>query len=483
MPTGRAVRQTSADDQRTRGPVAAGAAALVAFAIAGALHAASGDVGLQQLLVARPGGAASIVDASSRALTRPVTGLDAAQSEAFRLGEAFFNTDFDTSTGTRRSGLGPLFNSASCSSCHNGSGRGAPVDADGNASIALVMQLSEAVADDDGDGSGGAASLPSARFGKVFNPFALDGFAPDGRVRVLYQPRPVTLADGSTAELRVPSYRLEPADGQAFATTIRHSPRLAPAIVGTGLLDAVPDARILERADPLDRDGDGISGRANEWRDDAGRRRLGRFGWKANQATLEDQIASALANEMGVTSALRPFDDRARRDDPHVAAAAIELSAADLAAIVSFQRFAGMPTRGGLDSTTVRAGAARFLALGCESCHRATLRTGVVPGVPALSGQTIHPFTDLLLHDLGEGLADERPDGAASGREWRTAPLWGLGLTGRVSRRIAYLHDGRARTPTEAILWHGGEAQQATERFIALDEPARNELLAFLGSL
>lgn len=247
----------------------------------------------------------------------------------------------------------------------------------------------------------------------------------------------------------------------------------------------MPEKQIQERVDPFDRDGDGISGRANEWRDNAGRRRLGRFGWKANQATLEDQIASALANEMGVTSALRPVDDRAGRGlpAPQTGAAATELSDTDLAAIVAFQRFAGVPTRSGVDSAAARAGAAHFLALGCEGCHRATLRTGDVAGAPMLSRQTIHPFTDLLLHDLGEGLADGRPDGAATGREWRTAALWGLGLTGHVSRRIAYLHDGRARTPTEAILWHGGEAQHAAARFAALDARSRDELLAFLGSL
>lgn len=431
---------------------------------------------VEALLEVAPGGRASIVDPGPRALTRPVTGLDPAQRDAFLLGEAFFNTDFDATVGTRRSGLGPLYNAASCAACHNAGGRGEPLDAGGNASISLVMQLGPAPRD--------ASGRPvSAQFGQVFNLVATRGFDSEGDVRITFRSRVVGIAGGGNVELRVPDYRLEDREGTRVATSIPRSPRLAPALIGMGLLDAIPSAVILERADPGDHDGDGISGRPNWMPDAQGTRQLGRFGWKAGQVSLEAQVATALANEMGVTSAMRLVDEYRRTHPGNGTPAPPELRAADFTAIVSFQRYAGVPVRTGLDSPEVRRGALRFLALGCEHCHRATLRTGDVAGATGLSHQTIHPFTDLLLHDLGDGLADDRPDGTAGGREWRTAPLWGLGLTGRISRRIAYLHDGRARTLTEAILWHDGEARAPANGFAALDERARAELTSFLRTL
>lgn len=333
------------------------------------------------------------------------------------------------------------------------------------------------------DRAGGQATpadLP--RLGLVLNTSATAPARPEGRAFVHYEPLPVPGPGGREVMLRRPRYRIELGSGQLLSASVTVSPRVAPALVGGGLLDAVPEAIILERADPDDLDGDRISGRPSWIVDTAGVRRIGRFGWKANQATLEQQVASALANEMGVTSPARPIDEFARtRGMPFDAAP--EMDRGTLAAIVSFQRFAGVPRRAGLQVRRARAGAALFRSLGCEHCHRATLRTGVVSGAPALSGQPVHAFTDLLLHDMGDGLADGRPDGVADGKEWRTAPLWGLSLTGVVSRRVSFLHDGRARNLTEAILWHGGEARAASIGFAALSRADADLLLAYLGTL
>lgn len=431
---------------------------------------------LRPLLAERGGGAATSLDRGPRALTKAVPGLASEHLAAFEEGEAFFNTDFDDSGQPRRGGLGPLYNAASCAACHNGAGRGAPVSGnDDEASISLVFQLTD---------PSHPERIPAARWlGAVLNPAATAGHFPDGQAFVTYGTRAVSLADGTVIELRVPRYRLALHDGRPLPAGIVVSPRLAPPLIGGGLLDAVPKAVILERADPDDGDRDGISGRPNWLREADGKVRLGRFGWKANQATLTDQVASALANEMGVTSPVRPVDEAMRAARAGAHSAATDIGAAELSAIAAFPRYTAVPIRMDLSSAAVRAGALQFLALGCESCHRATLVTGVVPGIPALSNQVIHPFTDLLLHDMGDGLADGRTDGAATGREWRTAPLWGLSLTGRVNRRIAFLHDGRARTLTEAILWHGGEAAPSAAAFRALDARARENLLAFLESL
>jgi CxxC motif-containing protein (DUF1111 family) len=430
---------------------------------------------LPPLLAARGGGAASSNDRGPRALTKPVPGLAAELFTAFEEGEAFFNTDFDATGQPRRGGLGPLYNAASCAACHNGAGRGAPVTSFDEASISLVFQWT--------DTSLGASSPLASGLGTVLNPAATAGHVAEGQAFVTYRTRTVSLADGTVVALRVPDYRIELKSGRALPAGMAISPRLAPPLIGGGLLDGVREAVILERADPDDLDGDGISGRPNWLRESGGKLQLGRFGWKANQATLTDQVAAALANEMGVTSPVRPVDEAMRAARQEAKPTATDIDAADLAAITAFPRYTAVPARADTSSAAVRAGAARFLDLGCESCHRATLVTGIVPDAPALSNQTIHPFTDLLLHDMGEGLADGRSDGAATGREWRTAPLWGLSLTGRVNRRVAFLHDGRARTLTEAVLWHGGEAARSAAAFAALDAHARSELLAFLESL
>ena len=366
----------------------------------------------------------------------------------------------------------------------------------------------------------------------------------EGFAFVEYETVSGTYADGEEYTLRAPVYRVRDLSYGDFADGIRFSPRVAPQLIGTGLLGAVPEATIREREDPKDLDGDGISGRSDATVDPTtGRRAMGRFGYKLSTASPLHQIVAAYRNDMGVTSRFvtrEPCAERqascwrAARLEPNEHHDGVDISDVELALVEFYVRLLAVPERRGYDEASgtwdadVLRGRALFFESGCEACHRHRMTTGVAVGsvlgrvelhtlfddgepIEVLSGQTIHPYTDLLLHDMGgvcepvrretadggscmagdnctwtlrcDGLADGRPEGAASGTEWRTAPLWGLGLVETVNPRATYLHDGRARTVAEAILWHGGEAEASRRAFVEMPAHDRAALLAFLGSL
>ena len=262
------------------------------------------------------------------------------------------------------------------------------------------------------------------------------------------------------------------------------SPRVAPPMIGLGLLEAISASDILAGADPDDADGDGISGRARwVWSPEHGRMMLGRFGWKATQPTLLQQTAAAYRDDIGVTSSVFPSEafagqpqDDLLEDDPEITDETLEEA-------VFYVQTLAVPAPRDANAPAVMEGQDLFGELGCADCHVPRHVTGTLPDVPEVSNQVIVPYTDLLLHDMGPGLADGRPDFGASGSEWRTPPLWGLGLSSRVQGHTDFLHDGRARDVVEAILWHGGEAASARDAFRALDAPSRAALLAFLHSL
>ena len=263
------------------------------------------------------------------------------------------------------------------------------------------------------------------------------------------------------------------------------SPRLAPQVIGMGLLEAVPAATILAQADPDDSNGDGISGRANEVPGEDGSPTLGRFGWKAGRATVRQQVAAAFNGDIGITSPLFPEENcppvqTACREAPN--GGTPEVTPSRLDSVDLYARTLAVPALRDATDTQVRRGFKLFEEFGCVSCHLPTLETGP-SDIEALAHQVFHPFTDLLLHDMGDGLADGRPEFGAGGREWRTPPLWGLGLLEEVNGFRFLLHDGRARTPAEAILWHGGEAQAAMEAFRDAPAEEREALLRFLESL
>lgn len=450
--------------------------------VAGLIAATGAVAGTEtaSLLVPDSGGEATGSGQAREVLAEYVGGLTDEQYRIARRGEAFFNTAFVPAPAGAavRDGLGPLFNSATCRSCHNSLGRGSPPTDPGQQPVALVLQLSTR----DVDGTWGV----DPAYGANFNPFAVEGVEPEGRVVIERTPVRGRYADGAEWTLQQPTYGFADLRFGGLDPATAVSPRLAQPIIGMGLLEAVPEEAILARADPDDRDGDGISGRPNRLDAGDGEQRLGRFGWKANQPDLLAQTVAALSAEQGITSSHHPADNCAAAQRDCRAApngGEPEIEDADVGALVLFQRVLAVPPRRNVDDPAVRRGGGLFRKAGCAACHVPTLETGEVADLPALSRQRIHAYTDLLLHDMGPGLADGRPDHAASGSEWRTPPLWGLGRTPDIARGEFYLHDGRAPSLEEAVLWHGGEAAAARARFIALPSADRAALIAFLRSL
>jgi CxxC motif-containing protein (DUF1111 family) len=323
---------------------------------------------------------------------------------------------------------------------------------------------------------------PVPGFGGQLQNRAIVGTIPEGTVDITYEPIVGQFADGTPYELRRPGYRLT----DMFAPpppNVQLSPRVAPQVVGLGLLEAVPDAAILARADENDRDGDGISGKANVVSGGiTSGRRLGRFGHKANTASLLIQTATAYNEDIGITSPLLP-NEHCVLHRPICELKAPEITAGHVEAVTFYTRTLAVPARRDVQDTDVRRGARLFAQAQCTACHTPTQRTAANGVEPELASLTIHPYTDLLLHDMGPELADQRPDFRANGSEWRTPPLWGIGLSAFVTGHTRFLHDGRARNLEEAILWHGGEALAARDFYLRLPKSEREALLRFLGSL
>jgi CxxC motif-containing protein (DUF1111 family) len=286
--------------------------------------------------------------------------------------------------------------------------------------------------------------------------------------------------------LRRPRYELVDLAFGSLGEGAMLSPRVAPAVIGLGLLEAVPRATLEALADPDDRDGDGISGRVNRIANDDGTTRAGRFGWKANVASLREQNAGAALGDLGLTTPELPVENCPPVQTSCAAAptgGSPEISAEFLDKLTLYTRLLAVPAQRDSGDWRVRHGQRLFREAGCAACHLPTLRTGPDAPLPELVDQTFHPFTDLLLHDMGDELADGRPDHDADGREWRTPPLWGIGLVEIVNGHSFLLHDGRARDLAEAILWHGGEGAAAREAFRTMSAEDRAALLRFLASL
>lgn len=459
--------------------------ALAAVSCALSLASCAGEESARDGDEALSGGNATVFDASRMAYAQALPGLTGPREDQFFVGNAIFNrawvaapasvADFD--------GLGPHFNATNCSACHLKDGRGRP-PASGDPSPGLLLRLSVTGSDAQG------APRAEPTYGGQLQDHAVARLSPEGVVRISYTEQTFTFADGEPYSLRQPTYAFDQLAQGALAADVQSSPRVAPAVFGLGLLAALTDETLLALADPEDRDGDGISGRVNlVWDVRKGGPSIGRFGWKANQPTLEQQVAGAFLGDMGITSSLFPQQEcsAAQADclaQPSGAAPGeVELSDGLLASVVHYMHTLAVPARRRLDDPQVQRGRRLFAAAGCESCHIARLVTGELPGFPELSAQVIRPYTDLLLHDMGEELADGRPDFQASGSEWRTPPLWGIGLVSVVNQHSSFLHDGRARSLLEAVLFHGGEALAAREQVRALSRADRAALVAFLESL
>lgn len=429
------------------------------------------------------GGATSRSASGQTAFGLPAPSLTTDERRLFEVGDSLFTKNWVSapSSTTGRDGLGPMFNAHACSGCHLRDGRGLPPDEDGTPRIGLLMRLSVPGTTTDG------SPRPEPVYGGQLQDLALDGTPAEGRIEITYTERTGTYADGTAYSLRVPTYRIVDLAYGPMATDVMMSPRLAPQVIGMGLLEAVPADELLAAADPDDADGDGISGRVNMVTDrHTGEQVVGRFGWKAGQPTVEQQTLAAFNGDLGLTSTLADHDDCTAVQTECLDAVnggEPEVTDDQMAAITFYGRVLAVPTMRDTTAQSVVDGATAFSDLGCAACHTPTMVTGADAG-PTLSQQTIHPYADLLLHDMGPDLADDRPEFEATGTEWRTPPLWGLGLIDDVSGGERFLlHDGRARTIDEAILWHGGEATTAADAFRSSSADVRAALIAFLEAL
>ncbi|MBF7728470.1 di-heme oxidoreductase family protein [Pseudomonas sp. N040] len=434
-------------------------------------------------------GTASVRQFDHNAFSQPSANLTPSRRLAFSVGNSFFRNPWviAPSTTTARDGLGPLFNTNACQNCHIKDGRGHPPAANAASAVSMLLRLSIPAQ------PGQAAQLQrhgviaEPTYGSQLQDMAIPGLAAEGKIRLDWEYRNIRLADGSQVELRQPRLQLSALGYGTLHPQTQFSLRSAPPMIGLGLLEAIPAADLLARADPDDADGDGISGRANQvWDEARGEPALGRFGWKAGQPSLNQQNAHAFAGDMGLSTALLPADDCtaaqvACRQLP--AGGRPEVSDEILASVLFYSRNLAVPLRRGVNKPQVLAGKALFHQAGCAACHVPTFTTASQAAEPELANQHIRPYSDLLLHDMGADLADNRPEFQADGREWRTPPLWGIGLTRTVSGHTQFLHDGRARNLLEAILWHGGEGESARQQVIHFDAGQRAALLAFLDSL
>ncbi len=447
--------------------------------LAAAVSTAAAD---QPRIPPQLGGAASRVALGVEAVALPPSDLPAALLDRFFAGQRIFNSAFikAPSSAPEFTGLGPTFNRPSCGACHERNGRGRPPDGPDDALMQMVVRLGVRTRQNEPIG------LPHPDYGDQLNDRAIEGVPAEGRAEIVWIEREGHYGDGELYRLRRPELKFRDLAFSNLSPDMA-SLRVAPQLVGLGLLEAVPAAEIVAWAEANASRRDGIRGTPHMIH---GRgnpsQMLGRFGWRARQPTLREQIAAALIGDMGLTTSLHPDKNcppaqtACRAADagprPNVSANQLDLLTFYIGALA-------VPGRRNADDRDVQRGERLFFDLGCSTCHRATLRTAAHPTIPLLSLQAIHPFTDLLLHDKGDGLADDVFEGKISGRFWRTPPLWGIGLVPTVNEHDNYLHDGRARGLAEAILWHGGEAEMAKERFRTASKAERDALIAFLRSL
>jgi CxxC motif-containing protein (DUF1111 family) len=463
-------------------------ASLLTLASLAALSSEAGVLPLREMLLAIP-----LTEQLGGDGTRPVTNADAftfqtpnspkQHQRPFSFGNRLFNTNWVEAPGSVKAfdGLGPMFNRVSCSGCHTKDGRGHPPENNQGPMESMLLRISIP-----GKAANGGV-IPHPVYGDQISERAILHVEPEGRAEISYTELPGAYGDGEKFYLRQPHYAITDLKYGDLGKDIMISPRVAPAMIGLGLLQSVPDETLLALADPDDADGDGISGRPNEvWDSAASKKSLGRFGWKANQPNLRQQNAGAAVGDIGIATSLADGQNcTAAQADclKAIDGGAPEMSYEFLDKLTLYTMTIAVPAQRKAGEAAVKQGEALFRTMGCASCHMPTLQTKSVKDFPELANQTFHPFTDLLLHDMGHGLADNRPDFEATGREWRTPPLWGLGLIPLVNKHDLLIHDGRARGAAEAILWHGGEAMAAREAYRNAARSERDALIAFLNSL
>ena len=428
------------------------------------------------------GGETTVFDVTQNAFGYPLRNLPINERTDFFAGNSFFMQNWVSapSSTSLRDGLGPLFNARSCSSCHFKDGRGRPPEL-GEPVTSLLFRLSVAGA------SAHGAPAPEPVYGGQLQNYAIQNVMPEGTPHIAYIEVLGEYPDGTKYSLRRPIYSIENLGYGSMRSDVMISPRTAPQMIGMGLLEAIPEAAIRSNTDESDANGDGISGRVNEvWDEVAGAFALGRFGWKANQPTVAQQVAGAFNGDMGITSDIFPVHDITASQsglDTLPKGGMPEIGKKELEQVIFYSRTLAVPAARSTDSPNFLRGKQMFALSGCAGCHIPQWTTGDNSGISQLRRQIIFPYTDLLLHDMGNELADGRPDFRADGNEWRTPPLWGIGLIPVVNHHTNYLHDGRARSIEEAILWHGGESTSSRDKFKSLPANDRAALVQFVQSL
>ena len=413
---------------------------------------------------------------------QPFDTIDGDLLDEFLQGQALFNAvwapagegDPDTD------GLGPLFNASSCADCHLATGR-RQVPPDGELTEAgLVVRLSSPEIDPIT-----GAPVPEPTYGDQLQDKGVGDIEGEGRIFTNYVTQSGAYPDGTPFAILWPTVNVRSPTQGPLTPLVQFSARIGAQLIGTGLIEAIDEETILALADPNDANGDGISGRPNfVWNPVTETTEFGRFGWKSNVPTLENQIAQAFNGDMGITSPI-VANQNCSPAQPTCSAAAgddeFEATEEQIDAIATYLRLLAVPEARTAGNPAAERGQERFREFGCASCHVESLTTGE-SDIPELSQQTVTLYSDLLLHDLGFDMSDDRPDFQASPLEWRTPPLWGLGLI-PVENDRGFLHDGRARTLEEAILWHGGEGAISRSNFLFAEASAREDLLEFLRSL
>lgn len=445
------------------------------------------------------GAATSLATPDANAFSHPSANLTFEGETDFRVGNGLFRKVWVSSPSSTEAsdGLGPLWNARSCQRCHLKDGRGHPPEGPEDSAISMFLRLSVPPRTEEEHAALASRALlriPEPTYGGQLQDHAVPGIPAEGRMVITYEEFPVELAGGEIVMLRRPTYTVADLGYGPMDPETMLSPRVAPQMIGLGLLEAIHPADILANADPDDTDGDGISGRPSWVRNpETGEIVLGRFGWKASSPTVRVQSAEAFSGDIGISTPLATdaFGEcslaqaKCREMPTGVQERHGPVEAPDpiLDLVTFYSKNLAVPARRDVDDPEVLRGKRLFHEAGCASCHTPKFVTSRNAESPEHRFQLIWPYTDLLLHDMGPGLADGRPVGDASGSEWRTAPLWGIGLTQTVNGHTYFLHDGRARSLLEAVLWHGGEAQAARDRVVAMPREDRAALVRFLESL
>ncbi len=442
----------------------------------------------------KTGGDTTVFATGRNAFSFPAANLSDAERTRFVIGNSFFKRNWvqAPASTTARDGLGPHFIARSCGGCHVTDGRGEPPKP-GEQPVSLLLRLSIP-----GVGAHGGIK-PEPTYGDQFNNYAIQGVRPEGKVDIRYETVKGAFADGEAYTLAKPVYAFRDLGYGPMARDVLVSPRIAPQIIGVGLLEAIPEAEILKNATDQATLKGPIKGTPNRvWDAPSGKPMLGRFGWKANVASIAHQTAGAFNGDIGITSPVFPEEGCTTAQKDCLAAPSggqkigsqgktPEIDAKTFGDVVFYQATLAPPAARKVGDVTVERGRTLFAQAQCAVCHRPSYVTGTPPNPElssaALVSQRIQPYTDLLLHDMGDGLADGRPDGLANGRQWKTPPLWGVGLIKDVNSHTRLLHDGRARGVLEAILWHGGESEASRDAVLRMNKAERQALVEFVESL